>query len=39
MLKQLVYRLRVKLNVEPAPPICIKTVREEGYLLEMLPQE
>ena len=39
MLKQLIYRLRVKLNVEPAPPIWIKNVRDEGYLLEMFPTD
>lgn len=37
MLKQLIYRMRIKLSVAPAPPICIKTIREEGYLLEMFP--
>ena len=37
MLKQLVYRLRGKLNVQPSPPICIKTIRDEGYLLEIFP--
>lgn len=37
MLKQLIYRLRNKLNVNPCPPISIKTVREEGYLLEVFP--
>lgn len=34
MLKQLIYRLRGKLNTEPGVPISIKTIREEGYLLE-----
>jgi DNA-binding response OmpR family regulator len=37
MLKQLIYRLRGKLNINPAPPICIKNIREEGYLLEIVP--
>jgi DNA-binding response OmpR family regulator len=37
MLKQLIYRLRGKLNVKPGPPLCIKTIRDEGYLLEMFP--
>jgi DNA-binding response OmpR family regulator len=37
MLKQLIYRLRNKLNVNPCPPISIKTVRGEGYLLEVFP--
>lgn len=35
MLKQLIYRLRGKLNAEPGAPISIKTVRDEGYLLEI----
>jgi two-component system response regulator RegX3 len=39
MLKQLIYRLRGKLDVQPGPPLCIKTVRDEGYLLEMFPRE
>lgn len=34
MLKQLVYRLRAKLNEERAP-INIKTIRQEGYVLEI----
>lgn len=34
MLKQLIYRLRGKLNIEAGAPISIKTIREEGYLLE-----
>jgi DNA-binding response OmpR family regulator len=37
MLKQLIYRLRCKLNVEAGAPISIKTIREEGYLLETFP--
>lgn len=35
MLKQLIYRLRVKLNAMPDVPISIKNVREEGYTLEI----
>ena len=35
MLKQLIYRLRVKLNSKPDVPISIKNVREEGYTLEI----
>lgn len=34
MLKQLVYRLRAKLN-EAGVPLNIKTVRQEGYVLEI----
>jgi DNA-binding response OmpR family regulator len=35
MLKQLIYRLRVKLNTRPNVPVSIKNVREEGYTLEI----
>ena len=36
MLKQLVYRLRLKLDDEPGVPISLQTVRQEGYVLEIL---
>lgn len=38
MLKQLVYRLRGKL-AEACAPISIKTVRQEGYTLETVPEK
>jgi DNA-binding response OmpR family regulator len=38
MLKQLIYRLRVKLNAKPHPPIWIRNVRDEGYALEAFPE-
>ena len=37
MLKQLIYRLRGKLSEEPDVPISIRTVRQEGYILEIFP--
>ena len=37
MLKQLVYRLRNKLNnTEPGVPIVIETIQNEGYVLKLL---
>ena len=39
MLKQLVYRLRVKLNAGSAAPVSIRTVRQEGYALEICPDK
>jgi two-component system response regulator RegX3 len=39
MLKQLIYRVRGKLGIEPRAPISIKTIREEGYLLETFPPD
>jgi DNA-binding winged helix-turn-helix (wHTH) protein len=38
MLKQLIYRLRVKLNAKPSLPIWIRNVRDEGYALEAFPE-
>ena len=34
MLKQLVYRLRNKLDTKPAAPILIETIQNEGYVLK-----
>jgi DNA-binding response OmpR family regulator len=34
MLKQLIYRLRNKLDIEPGVPISIETIQHEGYALK-----
>jgi DNA-binding response OmpR family regulator len=38
MLKQLIYRLRNKLEAEPGAPVLIETVPNRGYLLKTIPE-
>lgn len=38
MLKQLIYRLRNKLETEPGTPILIETIQNRGYVLTALPE-
>jgi DNA-binding response OmpR family regulator len=35
LLKQLVHRLRQKIEIDPAEPILLRTVPNAGYLLEV----
>jgi DNA-binding winged helix-turn-helix (wHTH) protein len=38
MLRQLVYRLRNKLDAELGVPISIETIQNEGYVLKAFPE-
>lgn len=39
MLKQLIYRLRNKLDADPSAPILVETIPNEGYVLKLLQEK